>query len=279
VRIWNTRSLVLNGLANRRALDAALTAWRGRPVESVPVGRDLNFDPKSSQSVVAIWAPDYEGCSIGPIKVVCAAAWIKPWDPDQPESYRFMWWHYYGNSPTNSEFKATVWGIKNELAAVETSYQGSWKCARYLQNGRPALTMAWDASRAGDYEEGPVEGYTPARFLSVSQRPHDDGENEVWLRIRRLTNVQGKTFPFDAHRDVFEVDPKAPFGKALGDVSFLPIAWEYLTSYSGIVWITRPDGRGSAPPWPDAPAGPGKRAVAGRKAGGHPRPPRHRVKR
>ena len=258
VRIWNTRALVLSGLADSKALDAALTKWRGQPVATVRVDRNLNPDPQSSQSFVAIWAPDYEGCSIGPVKVVFAASWIKPFTDGKLESYRFMWWHYYGNSPTNSEFKANVWGLKNELAAVETSYAGDWKSARYLQNGQPALTMAWDVSRVQDFEEGPLGSPEAHRFISVSQRKFGDGENEVWLRIRRLRNAQGKLFPFDPQHDIFRIDPNTTLGRALGEVSFLPLTWEYLTNYSGIVWITQADGRGAAPPWPDAPPEPKK---------------------
>lgn len=259
VRIWNTRALVLSGLADSKALDAALTKWRGRRVVTVRVNRNLDPDPQSSQSVVAIWAVDYEGCSIGPIKVVCAASWIERFIPGKWESYRFMWWHYYGNSPTNHEFKANVWGLKNELAAVETSYAGNWKSARYLQNGEPALTMAWDLSRVQDYDEGPLGSPEAHKFISVSQRKFDDGENEVWLRIRRLLNAQGgKLFPFDPCHDIFRIDPNCTLGRALGEVSFLPLTWEYLTNYSGIVWITQPDGRGAAPPWPDAPPEPKK---------------------
>src|SRR5262249_44373012 len=130
---------------------------------------------------------------------------------------------------------------------------GTWKSARYLLNGEPALTMAWDVSRVQDYEEGPLGSPEAHRFISVSQRKFGDGENEVWLRIRRLRNAQGNLFPFDPYRDIFRIDPNSTLGRAWGEVSFLPLTWEYLTNYSGIVWIPQEDGRGTAPPWPDAP--------------------------
>jgi hypothetical protein len=258
--IWNTRALVLDGLANTQALDAALSRWVGRHVETVPINGSLQPEGGSSQSLVSIWAPDYVGCTIGPIKVVCLACWTKPLG-----LFRFTWWHYYGNSPTNHEFKASVWGLKNELAAVELSYDGPWKSARVLQDGRAALTMAWDTSRLQDAEEGPANGFEPSRFLSISQRKHDSGENEVWLRLRRLRNAQGHVFPFDAHRDVLRIDPKTTIGRALGEVSFVPVGWEYMPSYSGFVWITQPNGRGSAPPWPDGPSSPTAKSSRGER--------------
>jgi hypothetical protein len=282
VRNWNTRALVLCGLADSKALDAALTKFRKRPTTTVRVNRDILPEKDSSQSFVAIWAPDYEGCSIGPIKVVFAASWIMPFNPKDLTTYRFTWWLYFGNSPTNSEFKGKVWGLENNLAAVETSYVGNWKSARYLEDGKPALTMALDVSRLRDYDETPVGDFERHKFISVSQRKHtkDNGENEVWLRVRRLRNTQPVVdptrFPFDPHRDIYRCDPNSTLGRALGEVGFLPVSWEFLTNYSGVVWLTQPDGRGTAPPWPDAQPSNGNKPPARRRKR---RPRTYKVKR
>src|SRR5262249_42647771 len=121
----------------------------------VRVGKEkIELDP-GGKALVAIWAPDYAGTTVGPIRCVFASVRVEA-HPDCHHSFNrvqksvdhIWWWWYYGNSPVNHEFKRDVWGIPNALAQVETTYDTSAKGVRLLENGRLGLRLGVDLSAA-----------------------------------------------------------------------------------------------------------------------------------
>jgi hypothetical protein len=155
---WEARALVLNGVADADAV-GGLPSFRDRGLRVAHVDPEtLNPSPGSGRAVVAIWAPDYGGTTVGPIKAVFASVAVEK-RATCPESHQGLghvwWWWYYGNSPVNQEFKRDVWGIiPNELAQIETTYDRALKGVRLLEHGRVALRLrldTGDAQRVGSW--------------------------------------------------------------------------------------------------------------------------------
>ena len=290
---WESRALKLLGTGDGDAIDSILAAQSLRSVRVDASGAVET--PGGSYAQVNIWAPDYAGTTVGPIKAVFASIWVEPRatcptrhrDPKLPH---FWWWWYYGNSVVNSEFKRDVWGIPNELGMLEMTYQTPMKAVRLLHEGRMALRLRADLSKTPDewimlseeeldklvkgnpdkkkeseipgtlnkLSEGatgheqklgrwrvadrdarhkmgarPREtpGTTPFRFVAVSRRSTDEGENDVEM----FGAV--KFLKYDEARDEYHVGKDTAVGKQLESVDFKPQGWEFYPSYNGVVEI------------------------------------------
>jgi hypothetical protein len=134
---WEARALVLHGTADAEAVDGLVLADRELRAFRVAPGK----------AGIYIWAPDYGGVSVGPIKSVFAALAVRsrPACPAGHEALPHMcWWWYYGNSVVNQEFKREAWGVENQLAVVETtcvcSKTDEWRCDSNSARGPTAGT-------------------------------------------------------------------------------------------------------------------------------------------
>jgi hypothetical protein len=130
---WDARALVLHGTADADSVDGLL-----------PAGLSAQRNPKG-RVAIDIWAPDYGGTTVGPIKAVFASIAVEP-RRSCSRRHRALghawWWWYYGNSVVNHAFKREVWGVPNvELGVIETSYEGAVKTVRLLENGHVALRL------------------------------------------------------------------------------------------------------------------------------------------
>ena len=267
---WEARALVLHGVADAEAVDGLVLADRGL--------RALHVTP--GKAWIDIWVPDYGGVGVGPIKSVFAAIVVRP-RPTCPASHAALphtcWWWYYGNSVVNQEFKRETWGVENQLAVVETAYRGDTKSVRLLENGRMALRLklgardhwkwmimkkdpedvAYDAidKRLAEISRAITKGTkraagapeAPFTFVSVANRKTDDGENEVELIGAKILGSRSDTaIPYDEDRDEFSCGVGTTVEKSLKDIGFKPIAWDFYTTYNGVVKIY--DGKGRATP-------------------------------
>lgn len=242
---WEARALVLWGSADADAVDTRVLQAYGLRAERF----DDSLTPSSSgrRALVQIWAPDYGGVAVGPIKATFGSILVRP-RQSCPQEHRdanmahIWWWWYYGNSVLNQEFKAQTWGVPNHLGMVETTYRGDTKKVRLLENGRVALALTLGSRNVlgwslvgGDGGRVPTErdrdqalatqsqaiargSSAPFRFITVARRRSDDGENEVELLGARMVvekrNAGGGRGSYEPLRDGLEF---IPFDRSLGD--------------------------------------------------------------
>jgi Flavin containing amine oxidoreductase len=167
---WDARALVLHGTADPDAVDAFL-----------PSGLHAARD-KEGKAAVDIWAPDYGGTTVGPIKVMFASIQVAP-RITCPKSHKSLshawWWWYYGNSPINQQFKREVWGIGgSQLGVVETSYAERVKTARLLEDGQTAVrlkfaarsSLKWHIVSNANFDEIGAESDIGKRLAELSEQ-------------------------------------------------------------------------------------------------------------
>lgn len=228
LRLWNARCLMLSGLADARAVDAALGQ------RALRVNEDLAPDPHGGRAHVQVYGVDYGGTTLGPFKAVFTMAVVE--GKLAPPVMYYRWWRYYGNSLVNKEFKENVWGVRpNHLASIETDFTGKRQAVALIENGRVALRMTWNSARFPDLETS--GHYLP--FKSVVAGRADGGENDVELGALALKrgDADATDFPFDGRDDVFILDPRSPLAKDLNGVDFVPKSWGCLVNYGGVVKI------------------------------------------
>jgi hypothetical protein len=176
---WEARALTLSGSGDPDAADAILTG------QGLRAARDTD-----GTAQVTIWAPDYAGTAVGPIRAVFATIQVEP-RGDCPRRHRglahYWWWWYYGNTPVNHEFKRDVWGIPNELGAIEQTYESDLKGVRLLHEGRVALRLELSLTRAGrprwfvggaKFDDLDDLDRAPSRLKALS-----DGAKEYWAKL------------------------------------------------------------------------------------------------
>ena len=291
--MWDTQALVLYGTADADAVDRVLRHHGLRAVR-VEAAHLLREAPRSSRVAVQLWAPDYGGTSVGPIKAVFASIPVKPRQTCSIEHRSLVhvwWWWYYGNSVVNQEFKRDVWGVPNDLSIVETSYRNDAKSVRLLEKGGIALRLHLAPRRADlILIDDRAAGGNPARvknqaeadkelqarsealrtfaahkamaeadddhkvarqfakdhpepafrFVFVARREHDDGENDVSFigsklagdRPDGLITFRGEK---EGGQDECYRGAGTEVDKRLTEVDFQPVAWDFLTTYNGIV--------------------------------------------
>jgi hypothetical protein len=270
---WNAHCLILNGIADADAVEGLLLRRYGMRARLVNPDNLLEPKPESGKAFVQLWAPDYQGTALGPLKAVFASVAVEPrrgCPADHRDLSHSWWWWYYGGSVVNQEFKETVWEMPARLGALEIAYQSDVKGVRLLENGTVALRLRcelksasrWlilhgeggeDTGRESGYEER-LRRYTeklagrkglPARFVTVSRRCHDDGENEVDLVGAKLVGDRADgLMSFRGRGNDFYLGRDTTVREKLEAVGFEPVAWDFLADYSGAVKIY--DGRGSA---------------------------------
>ena len=228
LRVWNARNVMLSGLADARAVDAAL----GR--RALRVNDNLLPDARGTRALVQIYGVDYGGTSLGPLKAVFTMVLVEG-KLKFPVLY-YRWWRYFGNSILNKEFKETVWGVRpNHLAGIETDFTGKRQAVTLVENGRTALRMIFNLARFPDVETS--GHYLP--FKSVAGARSDGGENDVELGALALKrgDVDTLDFPFDGREDEFFLDPASTLAKDLNGVDFVAKSWGCLLNYGGVVKI------------------------------------------
>jgi len=261
---WAAQALVLNGSADADGVDGQL----------LPSGVHAVRRPDDGRALVTIWAPDYGGTTVGPIKVVFGSIQVaarRTCPPNHQALPHFWWWWYYGNSIVNQQFKREVWGIlNNDLSIVETLYQGETKTARVLEKGQVAIRLKlapreavrwqivssemknefYDDESEVDAElvrlsealvRDPRHGAAPFSFVTVSGRTNDDGENEVELLGAKFENYR-----FEEGQDECFLRDGTAVQKLLSSVNFTPESWDFYSSYNGVVGLY--DQKGGAKP-------------------------------
>lgn len=264
---WEAQALVLHGVADAGAVDWILRDYRLRSQQVNPANL---FEPKSGsgKTWVQVWAPHYEGTTVGPIKAVLAWVAVEPprgSDPDRAQLPHVWWWWYYGDSVINDEFKRDVWGVPAQLAVIETAYLSETKTVRLVENGRIALRLRCRLTGRGrrwaivNGEAADSEGFAesgfearlrkyseklsrgegkPARSVSVAHRTHDDGTNEVELVGARLLGSRADgMIPFSADTDECYLGRDTAVRAHLEEVGFEKLAWDFYSHYSGVVKI------------------------------------------
>ena len=284
---WETRALVLHGIADAEAVDALVLGERGLRARHVDSENLYAPAVGTGKASVDIWAPDYAGFCLGALKSVFATIAVQP-RPTCPEGHAAVphvcWWWYYGNSVVNHEFKRDVWGVPNQLGSLEMLYRGNTKSVRLLENGRVALrlklgprphahwtTVAKDSDSVAEdriderlheiSEQIGKPGHTyghdaqaPFTFVAVANRKTDDGENEVQILGARMTERGSRDdglVPYDASKhDEFFCGTGTAVDKHLKDIGFTPVAWDFYTTYNGVVKIYDAKGRATPPERP-----------------------------
>jgi hypothetical protein len=244
VLFWETQAVCVHGLADTESVDLLL---RDRGLHARHVDPDDPTHEKSGSGVarVRIWAPNYGGTTVGPIRTTYALIQVQP----RPECRRhekgplpdhWAWWWYYGDSVVNAEFKSDVWGVPNELAAIDLSYLSPTKIVRVLENGATALRIRCAVTSATTPGQ-PAPGRADSEFKLIAQRPHDDGEN--WARVRLGGNVAtgdigaGDETTFYVRRD-------STIDRHLRGVGFRAKKWTFFEEYHGIIELWDEKGRG-----------------------------------
>lgn len=247
--IWEVRALCIDGSADAGAVEGLLLRDQGlRATEKNPA--NLTETARGSgRAHVQIWAPDYGGTTVGPIKAVYASVFVEPRPRCKRrhpnEATHMWWWWYYGNSVINQEFKQDVWGIPNALASVEILYDGPVKQVRLLEEGRPALGMRLDTAAIKETNK-PARHHKPVKrenpppiiFRTVARRTIDDGENGV--EIHEQKPVYGRAF---AEGDLYRGHGTA-VDRELESVDFRPLFTTFYSGYNGVVGMY--DEKGSA---------------------------------
>jgi hypothetical protein len=233
---WEVQALCLDGTADAGAVDVVLQKHGLQALEVNPANPD-EPQPQSGRAHVQIWAPDYGGTTVGPIKALYGAIYVAPrrhcrHEHPDAASHLFWWW-YYSNSSTNHEFKRDVWGIPNQLAAIETAYLTHTKEVRLLEDGRPALRLRLDTAAAQR-----IDGVETLAFQTVAQRAHDDGENPVELQDYGPIYVSPD---YD-----FYLGKNTEVERQLDDVDFTPLTARFHGGYNGVVKMY--DAKGSPRP-------------------------------
>jgi hypothetical protein len=252
LRLWNSRCLILNGMADAVALKKELGGREDlMEVDENPYDGPMYLEKKGSgQAHVQLYGSDYVGTTLGPFKAIFNL--VRLTDDPTTKLPRFIWWLYYGTSLVNKEFKEQVWGIKpNRLAAIETAYAGRRKAVRLLEKGQPALEMVWNSARF----EHLVEAARYFKFQTVATAPrhNNNGENEVELGVIQLKRGDAHRFDFpyqEAEGDKCVRHETTELGDALHRVNFEPKAWECLLDYGGVVKIYDEHGSGTRPSQP-----------------------------
>ena len=134
------------------------------------------------------------------------------------------WWWYYGSSVINQEFKQDVWGIPNELASVETLYDGPVKQVRLLENGRQAVRMQLDTAAVE-----PTARDATLLFRTVARRTTDDGENAIEIHDHSPLYIR----PFK-EGDLY-VGHGTAVHEQLERVDFKPLFTSFYSGYNGVV--------------------------------------------
>lgn len=242
LRLWNSRCLILNGLAKASVMEKELERSVPRFIEK---DGKLEPDPRG-QAWVQLYGSDYTGTTLGSFKAVFTLTVVKPSENAvSPDILRVKWWKYWGTSLVNKAFKEQVWGIQpNHLAVIDTAYEGRRKAVRLIESGRPALTMVWNSARFTDIVEVPQH----SAFKTVARRPTDDGENDVEMEaiLLKRESSDNTFFPFAADDDQFVLDSKSEIGQDLKRIGFKPLFWQCMVNYGGVVKIY--DDKGSAKP-------------------------------
>ena len=237
LRLWNSRCLVLNGFADPDRMTEVLNYDDGTQQHRRVVGRFANDFTRNARgrAWVQLYGSDYGGTTVGPLKVVFTLTAVEPLaGAKDPQTPRFMWWKYWGNSLVNKAFKEQVWGIvPNHLAVVETAYGGKTKSVRLVEHGREALRLVWNSARFRDLLEAPAH----LDFKTVARRPGSHGENQVVMDalICKLGSHDDPFFPFDPVEDQFESAVDSEIGADLRYIDFEPQAWQCMLNYGGVV--------------------------------------------
>jgi hypothetical protein len=197
--------------------------------------------PRSDRVHVQIWASNYGGTTIGPIKAVYASVPVLPrrscTEDGADKLFHMWWWWYYGDTAVNAEFKRDVWGIPNEQAAIEMLYLSPLKEARLLEGGNIALRLSCDTNDV-------VEKDPPHHVLFQTvapNRPAGADENGI-----ELTDYENVVKPRGAPGKFYYCAKGSTVDQRLSSVDFTPVSWTFCNGFNGIVKIYDDKGGGPA---------------------------------